>query len=108
LRNEFAFVLEDKHPVNPGHALIIPVRHVASFFDTTTEERTAMLDLADAVRRQLDAQRKPDGYNLGVNVGVDAGQTVFHVHLHVIPRYRGDVANPRGGVRGVIPVRQSY
>jgi diadenosine tetraphosphate (Ap4A) HIT family hydrolase len=108
LRNGLAFALYDTSPVSPGHALIIPVRHVADYFDTSAEEREAMMALAMEIRKLLERSRHPDGYNLGINVGESAGQTVFHVHLHLIPRYRGDVENPRGGVRGVIPARQNY
>lgn len=108
LFNRLAHTLEDKFPVTPGHTLIVPARHVADFFETTREEREAMLGLAAEVRNLLDRKYHPDGYNLGINVGLAAGQTIFHVHLHVIPRYRGDVENPRGGVRGVIPAKQNY
>ena len=108
LRNELAYVRFDKNPVNPGHCLIIPFRHMANFFATTDDERQAMLALADAAKQMLDRDFAPQGYNLGINVGEVAGQTVPHVHLHLIPRYAGDTGNPRGGVRGVIPVRQNY
>lgn len=108
LENVLAYVLRDLFPASPGHLLILPRRHVASWFETTPEERQALFELADVARRLIDAEFHPDGYNLGINVGEAAGQTIFHVHLHLIPRYRGDVANPRGGVRGVIPSKQSY
>ena len=98
----------DGFPVSPGHALIIPRRHVASFFELTQEERIDMLNLADDVKRIVDDKFHPDGYNIGVNIGEAAGQSIFHVHMHLIPRYSGDVPNPRGGVRGVIPARQNY
>lgn len=98
----------DGFPVSPGHALIVPRRHVASFFDLTEEERADLFRVADEVRQIVDERYHPDGYNLGVNVGEAAGQSIFHVHLHLIPRYAGDVPNPRGGVRGVIPGKQSY
>ena len=98
----------DGFPVSPGHALIIPRRHVASFFDLTKEEQLDMLTLADEVKCIVDAEFHPDGYNIGINVGEAAGQSIFHVHLHLIPRYTGDVPNPRGGVRGVIPAKQNY
>ena len=100
--------LYDRFPVNPGHALIIPRRHVASYFDLTSEEIEQMQSLLQEVRRIVEERFKPDGFNVGVNVGEAAGQSVFHVHMHLIPRYRGDVPNPRGGVRGVIPARQNY
>jgi diadenosine tetraphosphate (Ap4A) HIT family hydrolase len=108
LREGLAYALYDTSPVAPGHALIIPVRHVADFFDTTRLERESMLNLADDMRALLELRHQPDGYNLGINVGEAAGQTIFHVHLHLIPRYRGDVTDPRGGVRGVIPDKRSY
>ena len=98
----------DGFPVSPGHALIIPRRHVASFFDLTQDERQDMFNMVDDVKRILDDRFHPDGYNIGVNIGEAAGQSIFHVHLHLIPRYSGDIPNPRGGVRGVIPHKQSY
>lgn len=108
LQNTLAFALFDKSPVTPGHLLLIPRRHVADWFETTGAERQDLLALADEARQWLLREHAPGGFNLGVNVGEAAGQTVFHVHLHLIPRYKGDVANPRGGVRGVIPTRQNY
>lgn len=98
----------DGYPVSPGHALIIPKRHVASYFDLTHREREAMNVMLQYVRQKIDEQFHPDGYNVGINVGEAAGQSVFHVHMHLIPRYKGDVPNPKGGVRGVIPSKQSY
>ena len=92
----------------PGHLLILPRRHVAGFFDASANERAALIELLDAGKALLDERYRPDGYNIGVNVGAAAGQTVLHLHVHLIPRYRGDVAEPRGGVRGVIPARQNY
>jgi diadenosine tetraphosphate (Ap4A) HIT family hydrolase len=108
MRNALAYVRFDKNPVTQGHCLIIPFRHVADFFATNVDERAAMLALAEEARAILERDFAPQGYNLGVNVGEAAGQTIGHVHLHLIPRYAGDVANPRGGVRGVIPARQDY
>ena len=104
----FSLAFYDGFPVSPGHALIIPKRHVASFFDLTQEEQLDLLKLADEVKRIVDDKYHPDGYNVGINVGEAAGQSVFHVHMHLIPRYLGDVSNPRGGVRGVIPTKQNY
>lgn len=98
----------DGYPVSQGHVLIIPRRHVASFFDLAENEQLDMLMLAKRVKGIIDEMYHPDGYNIGVNDGEAAGQSVFHVHMHVIPRYKGDVPNPRGGVRGVIPSKQSY
>lgn len=98
----------DGYPVSPGHALIIPKRHVASYFDLTNHEREAMNIMLQFVKQKIDERFHPDGYNIGINVNEAAGQSVFHVHMHIIPRYKGDVPNPKGGVRGVIPGKQSY
>jgi len=98
----------DGYPVSPGHALIIPKRHVASYFDLTNHEREAMNVMLQYVRQKIDERFHPDGYNVGINVGEAAGQSVFHVHMHLIPRYKGDVESPKGGVRGVIPKKQKY
>ena len=106
--NDVAYAKPDKFPVNPGHLLIIPKRHVADYFLTTEEEKAAMLSLLDQAKLYLDGKHAPAGYNVGINVGEVAGQTIMHVHLHLIPRYQGDLDKPRGGVRGVIPSRQSY
>jgi diadenosine tetraphosphate (Ap4A) HIT family hydrolase len=108
LTNSLASVRYDTNPVSRGHSLVISRRHVADWFDTTLDERQAMLSLADEARLLLTREFAPHGFNLGVNVGEAAGQTIFHVHIHLIPRYFGDVTNPRGGVRGVIPAKQNY
>lgn len=108
VQNDLAYVHPDKYPVNPGHLLIIPKRHVADFFLMTEAEKAAMLSLLDEAKHYLDGNHAPAGYNVGINVGEAAGQTIPHVHMHLIPRYQGDTENPRGGVRGVIPSRQSY
>jgi diadenosine tetraphosphate (Ap4A) HIT family hydrolase len=108
LANEFAVVLRDSYPVSPGHTLIVPKRHVASFFEVSGEEREAMLALLDGAKRGLEEEFHPDGYNLGINDGKAAGQTVPHVHLHLIPRYAGDREDPRGGVRWVLPEKAKY
>jgi ATP adenylyltransferase len=105
---ERILALWDTHPVSPGHALIIPRRHVTDWFSATDAERAALTAAIADVRREIERHHRPDGYNIGINVGEAAGQTVFHLHVHVIPRYRGDVAQPRGGVRGVIPSRADY
>ena len=108
LKNDHAFVRFDDFPANPGHCLIIPFRHFASFFEASAEERAAIFSIIDAAREIVDERFQPGGYNIGVNVGPIAGQTVMHLHVHLIPRYAGDVENPKGGVRGVIPSRQRY
>ena len=106
--NAQAFAIKDLYPVTRGHTLVVPFRQVPTWFETTQEERTALFDLIDQVKEQLDTEHRPDGYNVGFNVGEAAGQTVMHLHVHVIPRYRGDVPDPRGGVRHVIPERGNY
>ncbi len=107
--NELAFAIRDAFPASLGHTLVVPRRLFASWFEATAAERAAIFELVDAVRRQLDASASPpQGYNIGINVGAVAGQTVAHLHVHVIPRYSGDVADPRGGVRHVIPGKGNY
>ncbi len=108
LENELAWARFDKFPVNPGHILIITRRHIADFFDSTRDERQAIDELLEQSKRMLDESLQPDGYNIGVNCGHAAGQTIMHLHVHLIPRYTGDMDNPRGGVRGVIPEKQKY
>lgn len=98
----------DGYPVSPGHALIVPKRHVSSYFDLTDHEREAMNVMLQYVKRVVDERFHPDGYNFGINVGQAAGQSVYHCHMHLIPRYAGDVENPKGGVRGFIPKKQKY
>jgi diadenosine tetraphosphate (Ap4A) HIT family hydrolase len=106
--NERAFALRDRFPVSPGHTLVVPRRLIATWFEATPEERSAIFELVDEVKRALDLELRPDGYNIGINAGEAAGQTVMHLHVHVIPRYRGDVDDPRGGVRHVIPGKGYY
>ncbi len=106
--NRSAFAIADHFPVSPGHALVVPRRAIATWWDATDDERADILTLVDEVKRQLDAELRPDGYNVGFNSGAAAGQTVGHLHIHVIPRYSGDVPDPRGGVRHVIPGRGNY
>ncbi len=108
LQNEFAYSARDSYPTSPGHTLVIPRRHVASFFELTPEEVNACMSLVQQEKVLIDAELKPDGYNVGVNIGPAAGQSIFHVHIHLIPRYQGDVENPQGGVRHVIPHKAHY
>ncbi|MDK2974919.1 MAG: hypothetical protein PWP08_1290 [Methanofollis sp.] len=108
VENALAYARPDACPVTPGHTLIVPFRHFSSFFDATEEERAAMSDLIGRCREILTERYRPDGWNIGVNVGAAAGQTVPHLHCHLIPRYEGDIPDPRGGVRGVIPERRIY
>lgn len=108
LESALAVALEDGYPVAPGHLLVVTRRHVARYRQASPAERRALWELADQAMDHLDRTRSPAGYNLGVNIGAAAGQTVPHLHLHVIPRYAGDMDDPRGGVRGVIPGKQRY
>jgi diadenosine tetraphosphate (Ap4A) HIT family hydrolase len=108
LRESSVVGLWDGFPVSPGHALLIPIRHVLNWFEATIEEKVALVKAIDRAKLIIDRQYQPDGYNIGVNCGSVAGQTVFHMHVHLIPRYRGDVLDPRGGVRHVIPSKANY
>ena len=105
---ERVLALWDGFPVSPGHALVVPRRHVATWFDASREERREMMDAIDVARAAIEARHAPDGFNVGMNLGAAAGQTVPHLHLHVIPRYAGDVEDPRGGIRWVVPERADY
>ncbi len=107
-RSDAAVAVRDAYPVTPGHTLVIPRRHVASFFDATPLEREAMLALLDVAKQQLQAEFGTAGYNIGINDGAAAGQTIGHLHMHLIPRYPGDRPDPRGGVRWVIPDKADY
>lgn len=108
IENELAYADWDTYPASPGHCLIITKRHVAEYFQATPEEKAAIWDLLDEVKTIIDQAHQPDAYNVGVNIGKTAGQSVPHIHIHIIPRYKGDVENPQGGVRGVIPHKQKY
>jgi diadenosine tetraphosphate (Ap4A) HIT family hydrolase len=106
--NDLAFTVEDAFPVSLGHALIVSRRHVESFFDLNACEMAAILSLLHRAKERLEERNRPNGYNIGVNIGSAAGQTVMHVHVHLIPRHTGDVAEPEGGVRNVIPSKGRY
>jgi diadenosine tetraphosphate (Ap4A) HIT family hydrolase len=106
--NEFAVMIWDGYPVSPGHSLVIPKRHVGSFFEVTAAERAALLALLDKAKDLVEQDHTPAGYNIGINDGAAAGQTVPHLHIHLIPRYTGDQEDPRGGVRWVIPGKADY
>jgi len=98
----------DSYPVSKGHVLLIPKRHCETYFDLNFIELESISVTIGIVKRLLDKKFKPDGYNIGINCGKSAGQTVMHCHIHIIPRYNGDMEDPRGGVRGVIPEMQKY
>ncbi len=106
--NDLAFAIFDRFPVNEGHVLVIPKRHVASYFDANDDELAACHQLILGVKPMLEERFGATGLNLGGNVGTDAGQTIMHLHIHIIPRYTGDVENPRGGVRNLKPNLVEY
>jgi diadenosine tetraphosphate (Ap4A) HIT family hydrolase len=106
--NLYAAALRDVFPVSPGHTLIVPKRVVSSIFELTDDEILACWSLLRSERDRLITEMGPDGFNIGVNVGYAAGQTVWHAHIHLIPRYEGDHPKPRGGIRGVIPGKADY
>lgn len=106
--DELVYGIRDKYPVSPGHTLIITRRHVSDYFELTDDERRAMQAMLMKMKGMLDAELNPQGYNIGINVGRSAGQTIDHAHLHLIPRFEGDMPDPKGGVHGVIPEKQKY
>ncbi len=108
LETKMSFAIYDGFPVNEGHALIIPKRHTANYFDLPLEYQNDCIQLLNRVKEIVIEKFNPAGFNVGININEAAGQTVPHVHIHLIPRYEGDVKEPRGGVRGVIPAKRSY
>lgn len=106
--NETCFAIFDRNPVTQGHLLILPKAHRKDYFSLTERELADTDKLVKLGKKYLDQRYAPQGYNIGFNCGVVAGQTILHCHCHLIPRYQGDVADPKGGVRGVIPVKQKY
>jgi diadenosine tetraphosphate (Ap4A) HIT family hydrolase len=106
--DRMSVVIRDGYPISPGHSLLIPKRHVASIADATPTELRSLWSLLAETRRELDASMKPDGYNIGINDGLAAGQTVMHLHIHLVPRFAGDRSDPRGGVRWIVPEKADY
>lgn len=102
------YAMKDAYPVSRGHILIIPYEHTENWFTAREEVRLDIMEAVHKMKKELDLEYAPDGYNIGANCGETAGQTVMHLHMHLIPRYKGDMDNPRGGVRGVIPSKQKY
>lgn len=102
------YALWDDYPVSPGHALIVPRKHITDWFHATDEIRHLLITAIKDVKLEIEKDHQPDGYNIGFNVGPAAGQTVDHLHIHVIPRYLGDVNDPGGGIRHVIPGKANY
>lgn len=103
LENELALAFYDKYPVQEGHLLIIPKQHAPTYFDASTDQIMAIHELITKGKEMLDEKFHPDGYNIGINIGTYGGQTVHHLHFHLIPRYKGDIEDPRGGIRKAIP-----
>lgn len=108
LENDRAMAIYDGFPVSPGHMLVIPKRHISSFFEATDQEQVALLKLLAEARELALNKYSPDGFNVGINDGATAGQTVMHLHIHLIPRYAGDQPDPRGGVRWIFPEKADY
>jgi diadenosine tetraphosphate (Ap4A) HIT family hydrolase len=106
--NEFGFIIRDAYPISPGHTLVIPRRHLGSFFDLEISEKNGLLDLLDYAKKALDSELSPQGYNVGINDGAVAGQTIPHLHIHLIPRFKGDQKDARGGVRWIFPDKADY
>jgi diadenosine tetraphosphate (Ap4A) HIT family hydrolase len=102
------FSFYDKFPVSEGHALIVPKRLVSNYFDLTLKEQTACWIVVNKLKNILQEKFRPDGFNIGININEDAGQTISHCHIHIIPRYKNDIENPRGGIRAVIPSKKDY
>lgn len=100
--SDFAYVRYDSNSMSPGHVIVVPRRHVADFFDMSAAEQGSVLALLNRAKKRIQEKHKPDGYNIGVNIGSAAGQARMHVHVHLIPRYAGDVPDPRGGIRCVL------
>ena len=107
-QSALSLAFPDGFPVSKGHTLVVPKRHVVSLWEMTAEEYMDAFDLVRQVKKVLEEMFAPQGFNVGVNCGETAGQSVFHAHIHVIPRYTGDVPNPRGGVRNIIPGKGNY
>jgi len=103
-----ALVFKDAYPISPGHTLVITKRHVKSLFDLVGDEREDLFNGLSRAKDLLLSELRPDGFNIGINDGIAAGQTVFHLHVHLIPRYQGDSVEPRGGVRWIFPDKAKY
>lgn len=107
-KNELCYSRWDRYPISKGHLLLMPYRHTPDFFSLTSAEKLAMLDIMETSKEILDENFKPDGYNIGMNIGASAGQTITHCHCHMIPRYTGDEKRPKGGIRSIVPGKRGY
>jgi len=108
VENKSFFCVNDENPVSRGHVMLVAKNHIASFFNLNDQQQSDYYNLLVEAQKVLEKEYSPDGYNIGINEGEAAGQTQNHLHIHVIPRYKGDIDNPRGGVRGVIPRNMNY
>lgn len=108
IENAAAFFVKDLYPISDGHSLIIPKRHIERFFEATDSEQILMLELLSQGKNLLQKEYSPQAYNIGINDGKEAGQTIPHLHIHLIPRYSKDVSDPRGGIRWIIPSKAKY
>jgi len=108
METDLWFVVRDGFPISPGHTLIIPKRHINDYFDIVENEHKSLHDVINQSKVLLEVEFQPDGYNIGINCGEEAGQTVMHLHIHLIPRYKGDCDDPRGGVRWIFPDKADY
>ena len=107
-QNAHAFTVRDTLPVSPGHTLIVPKRHIAGIFEAEPDEVAALWEALQKARMQLLTEFSPDGFDIGINDGLAAGQTILHLHIHIIPRYKGDMPDPRGGIRWIFPDKAVY
>ena len=107
-QDDYCLYFRDAFPISPGHTLIIPKRHISSVFDANEMEHSAFFSALSVARQEIDKEFNPDSYNIGINDGQEAGQTVPHLHIHLIPRYKGDCVDPRGGVRWIMPDKANY
>jgi len=108
VENELFYAREDNFAVSKGHTEVVPKKHVESFFDFTDEEAVQLFDLIKKTKNIISKKYKPDGFNIGINEGEAAGRSIHHLHVHIIPRYIGDIENPRGGIRHIIPGKGNY
>jgi diadenosine tetraphosphate (Ap4A) HIT family hydrolase len=107
-KNDYFFIIRDAFPVSPGHLLIISNQLKKDYFSLSEDEKQYLTKTIEAAKEIIEREYEPDGYNIGMNCGETAGQTVFHFHCHLIPRYKGDMQDPRGGVRHCIPGKGYY
>ena len=106
--NDLFYAKLDENPVSKGHAMVIPNEHIVSFFDLPDNTLISLFDFIKKVKSIIQSEHNPDAFNIGINDGAEAGRTIDHLHIHIIPRYKGDVENPRGGVRHIIPGKGNY